>query len=206
MNNPMNQFVFVDRIQTELEIFLQNPELSPAVLCFYGYPGIGKTSFAKYWAGQVASDVVYEPMNEKQNATKGADVISCSVSLIPFVNSEEKPLSRVTVLDEFHNLAPKQQDSFKVALESLSETERVIICLNTDSSKPLKRQLTTPILSRCHAIDFDVRQSELAEFMRKCQARYSFLERDQIRRLVPDQRAMTRENKLAEARKRLRVA
>jgi len=205
-NNPIEQFVFVERIRSELELFIHSPELTPEVLCFYGYPGIGKTSFAKYWAGIVASDVTYQAMNEKNIANKGSDVVSTSGTLASFISDETKPLSRVTILDEFHNLAPKQQDSFKVKLESMDESERVIICLNTEPKKPIHKQLTAPILSRCYAIDFNVKQSELQEFMEKCRERYQHLERDDIRRLVPDQRAMTRENKLAEARKRLRAA
>lgn len=199
-------FVFVDRIKRELQLFVEHPELAPPVLCFFGLPGIGKTSFAKAWSTMVANDVCYEAMNEKKNASKGAEVIRTSVSLEAFICNSNKPLSRVTILDEFHNLSPKQQDTFKVILESLDERDRTIICLNTELSRPLNKQLSAPILSRCHTIDFNIRYSEIPELVEKCMVRYKHLDKDTIRRLIPDQRAMAREDKLQEAKRRLCVA
>jgi replication-associated recombination protein RarA len=206
ITNPLTNFVFVNRIQNELELFIKNPEVSPPVLLFHGFPGIGKTSFAKQWSNVVAHDVRYHAMNERGLAHKGDDLILTTHTLASLITSDDKPLSRVYIFDEFHNLAPKQQDAFKVKLESLEENERVIICLNTEPKRTLNKQLTSPILSRCHDIDFNVLETEKEEFIVKCLEHYEHLDRNAIYRMIPDQRRMARENKLMESRKRLCVA
>ena len=59
----MENFIFPKRLEQQLKDFIDYPESIPNILCFYGIPAQGKTSFAKYLAKQVANEVNYFDAN-----------------------------------------------------------------------------------------------------------------------------------------------
>ena len=197
-----SEFFFPDAVAKKLQYFIDNPSDLPKVTCFHGYPGIGKTSFAKAFASAFACETKYKPMNEsKVDPALLNDSFSQSASLLPFLMPEEdtRPLARITILDEFHNLSPKQQDQFKVRFDNLGEDERVIICLNTeeDRGRYLKQKVTDAILSRLYDINFNLQRFEIRQFIDEIQQRYTYLKSSQIHAYLPDMRKIERENAIA---------
>lgn len=197
-----NEFLFPVSVGETLQRLVNNPKDTAKILCFHGYPGIGKTSFAKAYASQFADQVNYKPMNEKKvDASLLDELFHQSASLMSFIGEHDdvKVFERITILDEFHNLAPKQQDQFKVRFDNLDDNERVIICLNTeeDRGRYIKSKVTDAIFSRVHEINFNLQRYETKDFVEEVQLVYRHLKSSQIHAYLPDMRRIDRENKLA---------
>lgn len=200
--SPFEEFLFNQRLADQLSAFIKRPAALPQVVCFYGEPGIGKTSFALAFARRFGEYCSYHPMNET-NINAGFIKhlnMSTAHTLAAFLRSDEKPFSNVTILDEFHNLAKKSQDFFKTQFDALGERDRVIICLNTTDKKSLKQSVTAPIYSRMTAkIDFTLSPDEYDEFAEKIVGRYRYLELDEIKSLLPDMRQISNLNEMRKA-------
>jgi len=190
-----DQFIFSDRVSRSINAFVRHPEVIPNVLCFHGFPGVGKTSFAQFLADQVSYNTHYFPLNER--ALKGT-FIEAEIaplfrhSLHRFLHDEDKAFDKTIILDEFHNLSPKEQDRFKVVLEE-SDNELFIICLNTTRSRSVAKILSDAVLSRAHHIDFNVKNDELSEVVEKVVRVFPELSSDRIQAWLPDMRRITRE-------------
>jgi len=201
MNNYMDQFIFTDRLRDQLQGLKTNPEmiqLTP-VLCFHGFAGVGKTSFGKLLCDDLCADVKHFAMNErslKNSFIEGQ--IKPLFRTRSLLDTGDKCFSRGIILDEFHNLTPKDQDRFKVVFDDLTDA-LVIICLNTMNTKPLHKCLTEPIYSRVHPINFNIRdeENELTEMISKVNEKYPLLSRTKVYSWLPDMRVITREGKLS---------
>lgn len=195
--------VFVERIRRELNFFYQRPELSPQVMLFFGQPGVGKTSFATLFGRNKCADFEYYAMNEcVKNHKAIQDLDLNSPRLSTFFSDDDKPISYLTILDEFHDLTEKQQDIFKVKLETLQEDQRVIICLNTTKDASIAKRCAEAVRSRSHLINFDPRPNEYAEQAKLIEAQFPALSSKEIERLMMpklDMRKIARENKLRQA-------
>ena len=195
----LDDYVMPERIKSALQDIIDYPDLSPKVMCLYGYAGNGKTSFAKYWASQNTADVAYYPMNELKNKEVEEIDIS-SINLMGFVDEQRPIFNRITILDEFHNLTPKEQDLFKTKIDDMNEQCRLIICLNIEEKKPLKKQMTEPMRSRSHCIDFNASIYDMDELVTQCLELYSYLDEGYVRSVFPDYRKLKETN---EYKKRL---
>ena len=197
---PFNDFIFVPRLEEELRFFLENPTDLPAAVCFYGMPGIGKTSFAKTFAEEYSGDVQYLPMNETKidKAFIKSLRLGNTITLMDCLKGD-KPFSSIAILDEFHNLTQKQQDWFKVRIDESMEmpNRRLIVCLNTTNTKTLEKVLSPPIRSRLHAIDFDIEQYEAGKHAELLTKKFPYLRQRDIFAWLPDMRRIIRENELA---------
>ena len=204
VDDYMDQFIFTDKLRDELNILKTYPEmiqLTP-VLCFHGYAGVGKTSFAKLLGEELCGDVMYFAMNERSLKNSFIEKeIKPLFRTRSLLDPGDKCFSRGIILDEFHNLSPKDQDRFKVVFDELVDA-LVIVCLNTMNTKPLHKCLTQPIYSRVHPINFNIRneENELTEMVGKVNEKYPLLSRTKVYSWLPDMRVITREGKLSELR------
>jgi predicted AAA+ superfamily ATPase len=188
---PFDEFLFVPRLESHLNDFIKCPSALPKVICFHGYPGTGKTTFAKAFAKAYGENYFYYPMNETKIDSKFVKSLNMSSanSLMSFMEPEDKPFTQVTILDEFHNLNPKSQDFFKTQLDALGERDHVIICLNTTDTKDLRKSVTEPIYSRLiEQIDFNISRAEYPSFASKIAKQFPYLELHEIKAYLPDMR------------------
>ena len=197
-------FIFTDRLTKQLKLLVEKPEilrLRP-ILCFYGFPGVGKTSFGKRMLDHFCGDYQHLPMNERSLTN---DFIEEMIK--PLVRSssffgDQKLFPRGIFLDEFHNLRDRDQERFKVVFDELEEKNKtlVIVGLNTTKTKGLSKCVTKPIYSRLYPIDFNVRneQDEINEVVEKVTNRYPLLSTIRIRGLIPDMRKITKEGVMSE--------
>ena len=201
MNDYIDQFIFTDRLRDQLQGLKTYPEmiqLTP-VLCFHGFAGVGKTSFAKLLCEELCGDVKHFAMNERSLKNSFIEKeIKPLFRTRSLLDPGDKCFSRGIILDEFHNLSPKDQDRFKVVFDELVDA-LVIVCLNTMNTKPLHECLTKPIYSRVHQINFNIRdeENELTEMVGKVNDKYPLLPRTKVRAWLPDMRVITREGKLS---------
>ena len=200
--SPFDQFLFTPRLTEELGAFIKRPAALPKVVCFYGYPGIGKTSFALAFARHFGEYYSYHPMNETNIKASFMKQLNMSTAhtLVPFITSGDKKFNKVTILDEFHNLSPKSQDFFKTQFDVLGDDDRVIVCLNTTETKDVKDLVTEPIDSRMTVkIDFNVRRSEYLAHAKNIAYRYPHLKLHEIKSLLPDMRQISNQNDMRKA-------
>ena len=222
MNDYMDNFIFTDRLKGELQCLRTHPqvikELTP-VLCFYGWAGVGKTSFAKLLLDELCGEanVFYYPMNEgslKANFLEQYIKPRFRRSLGHlFLDGEYKPLSTGLILDEFHNLTRKDQDRFKVVFDDVVHSpciDVVIMCCNIEPPESkvrkysLSQVLTEPILSRVHRINFNPMpgrlEEETNELWQKAINKFPLLCPVMVKTWVPDFRRIVREGKMSELR------
>ena len=172
------------------------------MICFHGYAGVGKTSFAKLLCDELCADVQYFAMNER-SLKNGfiEDKIRPLFRTRPLVDAlSEKTVSRGIILDEFHNLSPKDQDRFKVVLDDVKDCV-VIICLNTTPTKALSKCLTNPIYSRVYPINFNTaegNEDELYELVVKVKKKFPLLSATKVFGWLPDMRVIFREGRMSE--------
>ena len=205
---PFDRFVFNERLETELKFFIDNPRALPEVTCFWGHPGIGKTSFAKEYSSHFARNQSYHPLNEitgnltetfKEKLPFNKD----GASLAPFLDdgkSPEKVIGHVAILDEFHNLSGSKQDYFKTVFDGMnsqSDWFRIFLCINTDKKRPTpKAVLSAPIYSRCHHIDFNTSIAEKEVYVDRLCQRFPSLSRNEIACWLPDVRKIEIQNRI----------
>ena len=121
----------------------------------------------------------------------------------PVISDVDKVFSRGIILDEFHNLTPKDQDRFKVVFDDVINNELetlVVVCLNTTTTKGVDKCLTKPIYSRVHPIDFNIpdRRDELYQVIDKVMEKFPSLSRHQVYHWLPDMRKITRNGRISE--------
>jgi replication-associated recombination protein RarA len=198
---PFENLFFVPRIANELNRYIKNPDKIPNVLCLYGNPGLGKTAFSKLFAETFAEHSQYIPMNEhtKDIETKAFKKKLLFNTTTLRVSPENHPFESVVILDEFHNIAPKQQDVFKVMFDNLRQQEIVIICCNTTSKKSIKKTLSPAIYSRVHLVRFDLEEREREHHAKDLAEIFTNLKLLEIVSWLPDMRRIVRESKMRSA-------
>jgi len=190
----MEQFIFANTLKTRLQNLLDNPHKIPNILCFYGVPAQGKTTFAKYLAKTVASQNQYFDANSYKRDNK---IINSTSSLMPMLNVNGQNFRHAFIIDEWHNFRLSHQDSFKVLFdEMIPRKSLIIICCNTDSKNTIKKVLNPAIYSRCHKINFNILESERDEVTNLAMERFPLLDREIIYRNIPDWRRINQESML----------
>ena len=207
MQEPFSTFLFHQKLEEHLSFFIENPEALPNAVVFCGAPGTGKTSFAKLYAETFASNTDYQPMNETKidkafKETAALNRTSVSITSLMEEGSSTK-FDTIHILDEFHNLSPKEQDFFKTKIDGLRETDRLIVILNTTNSRPVWKMLSSAIYSRLYVIDFDLPLKEATTFAKKVEEEFPLLDIKQIHALLPDMRQIVRNHQMEELKRRL---
>ncbi|WP_190319869.1 AAA family ATPase [Candidatus Enterovibrio escicola] len=165
-----DDFIFSSALQSKLQFFLDNPSKTPN-LCFHAYPGTGKTTFAKYLANEIATDVRYYDINAyKADAKTSSSVIQsineCNTTVTRFMqNAEPKQFDIAFIVDEFHNASLRNQDSYKIRTEEMSKTHNAIFIfiLNTevhDKKATYAKRVSPAMRSRLYEVDFNIKIHE----------------------------------------------
>ena len=194
-------FIFPKSLTSKLEWWLNNSTTVLSPLCFYGFPGSGKTTFAQFIAEKKTGgeNIIYEDMNNHK--TYKDDFGKTMKRITDFASTmslfESGMWNKTIILDEFHNLTVNQQDAFKVKLETWNKLGvQIIICLNITPQKPIDKVLSKAIQSRCECINFNYSLSSMSEVLPRVLSKYPHLNPDDIKCLLPDLRAIDRKAKL----------
>jgi len=209
----MNNFIFSNELKTELQFLLNNPTKLPSSLCFFGKPGNGKTTFAKFLSKEIGKEVqYYDSNNFKIEGTTSSVILksinesSRTIPLNQFVKGNEtlreKPFDRVFIIDEFHNLTIQTQDGFKVVVEDMSKRNNLFIfILNTDSNikkETYEKRVSPAMRSRFYSIQFDIKENQIEEVCEIVKQKHPHVPDDLIRQLVSnsDFRQLTMRSKM----------
>ena len=206
MTTFFDNHVFTDELEAKLRRLIDRPERLPPFTVLYGEPGIGKTTFAKWFADENATDARYFPINETgldKKVWERIEALTLYASLP--LDEEEKTISRIAIIDEFHNAHKNHQDRFKTLydyLESTPENDaRLIFIMNTDSrvaNKQIHNLLSPAMYSRMYRLPFDVPERCVDEIVEKSKRLYPDLPETQIRAFLPDHRQLKRLQQFAE--------
>lgn len=198
----MDQFIFHSELESELQWMLDHPLKIPSPLCFYGEPGIGKTSFSKYLSDRVSKETVYHDCNSYLGNEKSSSQILSGINkrtfspIIVDENRKDNPWTRSIILDEWHNFTNRTQDSYKIPFEQLSEKNGClfILCVNTNvgKKKSIHDVLTPAIKSRCHLVRFNILVRQKEEMVERTLKRYPMLDERFVRQTLPDFRKINR--------------
>ena len=110
---------------------------------------------------------------------------------------EDKSLSKVLVLDEFHNLTELQMNYFKVPFEEWSDLGiQIIVCCNTGRRLPIESTLIPALISRLELISFDTDINDRSELTTKVLSKFPQLDKHTVHRLLPDYRKIVKSTKL----------
>ena len=202
----LQNFIFHNELETELQFLINNAHKLDGVLCFYGRPGCGKTTFSKFFCNQVAKETIYldacSHIFDKTSAGNILKTIQDSrATLSAFLNEDynlEAYWNKAIIIDEFHNLSASRQDAFKITLEKLSNEFNYlfILIVNTSKEKTLARTLTPAILSRVQPICFDIQKSHYEEVSQIIKARCPILSDEYIMETLPDLRQIFKKVRL----------
>ena len=202
----LQNFIFHNELETELEFIINNAHKLDGVLCFYGRPGCGKTTFSKLFCNQVAKETIYldacSHIFDKTSAGNILKTIQDSrATLSAFLNEDynlEAYWNKAIIIDEFHNLSASRQDAFKITLEKLSNEFNYlfILIVNTSKEKTLARTLTPAILSRVQPICFDIQKSHYEEVSQIIKTRFPVLSESFIEQTLPDLRQIFKKVRL----------
>ena len=188
----MKEHILTTRIQRELrdiERCLSNKIIN--AVCFYGLPGSGKTTYAKSLGSRLAHETNYIDCALKP-PTKIEVTDLANASLLPLFD-DYKPFDRCIILDEFHNLSPKDQSCYKVQIEANRDRTLYIFCLNVSEKKLYAKSVEVAIRSRCEAVCFDLQKSEADEHAEKVHRHFPSLTVREIELLLPDMRQVARQ-------------
>jgi len=191
----LNDFILFPRLEKELKYYLENPTEIDYPLCFYGLPGIGKTTFARYLTSKYSYDVTeYDSSNDMFSIIPDVERRLRGGSLSTFMTDEDKPFNRGIIIDEFHDFTDVRQDKFKKILEKITGPYdcMVVICLNTDSKNPIEKRMTPAIRSRCDLINFNPSLDDVEPMINQLNEKYPELSRDFLVKTYPDLRKIMR--------------
>ena len=206
----MDNFIFPEKLRSKLQFLIDNPEKMPRVLCFYGNPGNGKTTFAKYLASKISKEVHYYDSNSfKMDGTSSSAILKSikksyrTVSIYEFVEGNEhlkdRPFNKAFIIDEFHNSSAQTQDGYKIAVEEISNTGSIFIfILNTDKKETYERRVTPAMRSRFYDIKFDLEDYQIDEVCELVKKKYPQIPNETVRELVTanDMRRLMTEAKI----------
>ena len=202
----LQNFIFHNELETELQFLINNSHKLDGVLCFYGRPGCGKTSFSKYFSNLVAKETIYldacSHIFDKTSAGNILKTIQDSrVTLSAFLNEDYNAKAywnKAIIIDEFHNLSPSRQDAFKITLEKMSKEFNYlfILIVNTSKDKPLNKTLTPAILSRVQPVCFDIQKHHFNQVTAIIKERCPKLTNDYIMETLPDLRQICKKVRL----------
>ena len=202
----LQNFIFHNELETELQFLINNSHKLDGVLCFYGLPGCGKTSFSKFFCNQVAKETMYldacSHIFDKSSAGNILRIIQDSrITLSAFLDEDYNATAywnKAIIIDEFHNLSASRQDAFKITLEKLSIESNYlfILIVNTSKDKPLAKILTAAILSRVQPVCFDIQKLHYEEVSQIIKQRYPILSDEYIMETLPDLRQIFKKVRL----------
>ncbi|MDB9982742.1 AAA family ATPase [Gammaproteobacteria bacterium] len=199
---PFSHMYMTKLIADQLVPFIKNPETLPPVTCLYGFPGCGKTEFAKVFASSFALITDYHAMNEYSDAHVRSKAFAkdlkadTNTNVLSFSDDKQKCFNHVTILDEFHDLNKRAQASFKTRFDRIKDTDRVFIIINTKEKQKAKDVLHDAIFSRALCIDFNLIMSDAEVHAKFLTKKFKNLTASQISNFLPDMRRITRENNL----------
>ena len=190
----MNEYVFCRRIQEELNGWVNNSPYSGKPLFLHGIGGCGKSSVSQTISkGLVDSDFHISTFDfSSGKSSELLTEIEKRVYESKLFHGNEH-FSSIVILDEFHNINKKQQDSFKqVLLEEICESVgyRCIVICNTSSKYDYEQVIHQPIRSRCFEVSFHMNEEEHIEVCNRFSEKYPNLDYDLIYETVPDVRKL----------------
>ena len=149
-------------IQNEFESFVTAGDMPHLLL--HGSAGIGKTTVAR----ALASEMGYDLMFLNASNTRGIDVLREEITTFATSASIDGN-KKVIVLDEFDSATPDLQRGMRAAIEDFSKNTRFILTCN------FPNKIIKPIHSRCAVFDFNIKNEDKLDVIKKVYARVSFI-------------------------------
>ena len=135
----INDYVCSDDFQQDISDMIEHKDIPHMLLC--GTPGIGKTALAKMLINELDAESLIISTNESMNM----DAIRNQI--LPFCQSVPEKDLKIILLEEFHRVPIKQQESLNYIIETYSDSSRFLLTCNYSD------RILPSIKSRCKLYD-----------------------------------------------------